>query len=146
MNAALPTHFIWPKERWTACFVMFFSPSIFFYTTYMLTIITSTHHVVDFWGINLIPLAWVQIDCWLQNHSLENKTFPGKLHIDGEQIISGPVGPFNILHQHWAMLSWLEWEDQTCKSTPLTCNVIIRIQVSVFPTMKIVKESFHLNV
>ena len=66
----------------------------------------------------------MQIDCWLQDHSLEDKTFPGKQHIDGERIISGPVGPFNILRQHWAMLSWLEWEELTCKSTPLACNVI----------------------
>lgn len=86
-----------PEKDGQLAFLRFF-PLYRFYTTYMLTIITSTHHMVDFWGIYLIPLTWVQIDCWLQNHSLENETFPGKLHIDGEQIISAPVGPFNILH------------------------------------------------
>ena len=28
---------------------------------------------------------------------IKNKTIPGELHIDGERIISGPLGPFNTL-------------------------------------------------
>lgn len=60
---------------------------------------------------------------WLQNCSLKDETFPGKLYIDEERIISGPVGPFNVLVQHWAMQSRLEWKALTCKSTPLSGNL-----------------------